>query len=144
MCCPIVWRLAGSSAAELRARGCAACSARTFAFDGTQRGLEQELWLTRLLHDVCATNPARPAPTRSSSMRSDAISRPYGDFTPAAVWVEGHHRPNRFALEPRSQSGFGHYQAQEVRTLAGSRAELSFNSEKCTTLVYFTASTPLF
>jgi hypothetical protein len=29
--------LAGSSAAELSARGCAACSARTFAFDGTQR-----------------------------------------------------------------------------------------------------------
>ena len=35
--CQNVWRLAGSSAAELSARGCAACSARTFAFDGTQR-----------------------------------------------------------------------------------------------------------
>ena len=28
------------------------------------------------------------------------------------------HRQNGFALEPRAQSGFGHYQAQEVRTLA--------------------------
>jgi hypothetical protein len=37
MRCPNVWRLAGSSAAELSARDCAACSARTFAFDGTQR-----------------------------------------------------------------------------------------------------------
>ena len=37
-----VWRLAGSSAAELRARGCAACSARTFAFDGTQRAVSSK------------------------------------------------------------------------------------------------------
>ena len=37
MRCPNTWRLTGSSAAELCARGCAACSARTFAFDGTQR-----------------------------------------------------------------------------------------------------------
>ena len=28
------------------------------------------------------------------------------------------HRQNGFALEPGAQSGFGHYQAQEVRTLA--------------------------
>ena len=40
-------------------------------------GPEQELWLTHLWHDACATNPARPAPTRSSSMRSDAKSRPH-------------------------------------------------------------------
>ena len=59
-------------------------------------GPEQELWLTHLWHDVCATKPARHAPTRSSSMRSDAISRPYGDFTPAAVWVEGHLGAARF------------------------------------------------
>ena len=93
-----VWRLAGSSAAELCARGCAACSARTFAFDGTQRTVSSspELWLTHLWHDVCATNPARPAPTRPSSMRSDAKSRPHTDFTPAAVWVEGHLGTKRF------------------------------------------------
>ena len=41
-------------------------------------GLEQELWLTRLWHDVCATKPARPVPTRPSSMLSDAKSRPHG------------------------------------------------------------------
>ena len=29
-------------------------------------------------------------------MRSDAKSRPYGDFTPAAVWVEGHLGTKRF------------------------------------------------
>jgi hypothetical protein len=38
------------------------------------------------------------------------------------------HRQKGFALEPGAQSGFGHYQAQEVRTLAGSRAELSFKT----------------
>ena len=59
-------------------------------------GLEQELWLTHLWHDVCATKPARPASTRSSSMRSDATSRPHGDFAPAAGWVEGHLGAARF------------------------------------------------
>ena len=39
-------------------------------------GLEHELWLRHLWHDVCVTNPARPAPTPSSSMLSDAKSRP--------------------------------------------------------------------
>ncbi len=59
-------------------------------------GPEQELWLTHLWHDACATNPARPAPTGSSSMRSDAKSRPHGDFAPAAGCVEGHLRAARF------------------------------------------------
>jgi hypothetical protein len=59
-------------------------------------GLEQELWLTHLSHDVCATTPARPAPTPSSSMRSDAKCRPHGDFAPAAGWVEGHLGDARF------------------------------------------------
>jgi hypothetical protein len=37
MRCPNVWRLAGSSAAELCAYGCAACSARTFTLAPNER-----------------------------------------------------------------------------------------------------------
>ena len=86
----------GPSAAELGAHGCAACSARTFEFDGTQRTVSGKLWLTHLWHDVCATNSARPVPNPSSSMLSDAKSRPHGDFAPAAGWVEGHIGAARF------------------------------------------------
>ncbi len=59
-------------------------------------GLEQELWLTHLWNDVCATKPARPAANPSSSMRSDAKSRPHGEFAPAAGCVEGHIGAARF------------------------------------------------
>ena len=67
-----------------------------------------------------------------SGMRRTApcrAGRPAGVKAPAAPrWGSlpvlagasgpGPHRQKGFALEPGAQSGFGHYQAQEIRTLA--------------------------
>jgi hypothetical protein len=36
------------------------------------------------------------------------------------------HRQKGFGLEPGPQSGFGHYQAQEVQTLASLKSTISF------------------
>ena len=83
----------GSQAHPLPSR--AARSARTFAFNGTQRTVSST---NHVQHTPSATNARRNrlGPTRSSSMRSDAKSRPLSDFPPAAVWVERHIGKTRF------------------------------------------------
>ena len=86
----------GSSAAELRARGCAACSARTFAFDGTQRAVSSKNY-GELTSGTAYARPLRlalPPHGHQACFRTPKVARM--DFTPAAGWVEGHLGAARF------------------------------------------------